>query len=169
VNGAVAWIIQAPRSLTSAQINTARQLAAGMGMTIESKSQAPSLDQVRNYATVAGILLALGVLAMTVGLLRSETAGDLRTLTATGARRRTRRTITAVTAGALGLLAAVLGTVVAYVATVAFFSGQLSERMAHVPVLDLVLVLVGLPMVATAGGWLFAGREPSAIAHQPLE
>ena len=169
VNAAVAWIIQAPRPLTSSQINTARQLAAGADMTIESKSQVPSLDQVRNYATVAGILLALGVLAMTVGLIRTETAGDLRILTATGARRRTRRTITAATAGALGLLAAVLGTVVAYVATVAFFSGQLSERMAHVPVLDLVLILVGLPMAAAAGGWLFAGREPAAIAHQPLE
>jgi hypothetical protein len=31
------------------------------------------------------ILIALGVLAMTVGLIRSETAGDLRTLTAAGA------------------------------------------------------------------------------------
>jgi putative ABC transport system permease protein len=169
VNPAVAWVIQAPRPLTSAQINTARQLAAGIGMTIESKSQAPSLAKVRNYGTIAGILLALGVLAMTVGLIRSETAGDLRTLTATGARRRTRRTITAATAGALGLLAAVLGTVVAYIATAAFFSSQLSERMAHAPVLDLVLILVGLPVVAAVGGWLFAGREPSAMSRQPLE
>jgi hypothetical protein len=31
------------------------------------------------------ILIALGVLAMTVGLIRSETAGDLRTLTAAAA------------------------------------------------------------------------------------
>jgi putative ABC transport system permease protein len=37
------------------------------------------------------------------------------------------------------------------------------------PWLDLVAVLVGLPVVAAAGGWLLAGREPRAIAHQPLE
>ena len=30
-------------------------------------------------------------------------------------------------------------------------------------------ILIGLPLVAAAGGWLLAGREPPAIAHQPLE
>jgi putative ABC transport system permease protein len=47
------------------------------------------LQQVSRGATVGGILIALGVLAMTAGLIRSETAGDLRTLTATGAGGRT--------------------------------------------------------------------------------
>jgi putative ABC transport system permease protein len=164
-----AWLIQTQRPLTSAQINTARQTAAAAGMTIETKSDAPSLAQLRNYATAAGMLLALGVLAMTVGLIRSETASDLRTLTATGASSRTRRSITSATAGALGLLGALLGTAVAYLATAAFFRSQLSERMSHVPVLNLLLILVGLPAAAAAGGWLFAGREPPAIAHQPLE
>ena len=48
----------------------------------------------------AGILLALGVLAATVGLIRGESANELRTLTATGATRSVRRGITAVTAAA---------------------------------------------------------------------
>ena len=56
------------------------------------------------------MLVALGVLAMTVGLIRSETAGDLRTLTATGASSATRRTLNAATAGALALLGGILGT-----------------------------------------------------------
>jgi putative ABC transport system permease protein len=38
-----------------------------------------------------------------------------------------------------------------------------------VPVVDLVLILVGLPVLAAAGGWLLAGREPAGIARQPLE
>lgn len=163
------WLIQAPDPLSAAQINTARQLAAGAGMTIETKSEAPSLDQLRNYAAAAGMLLALGVLAMTVGLIRSETAGELRTLTATGASSGTRRTITAATAGAIGLLGAVLGTAVAYLATVAFFRSELSERMGNAPVLDLLLILVGLPVAAACGGWLFGGRQPPVIAHQPIE
>jgi hypothetical protein len=29
--------------------------------------------------------------------------------------------------------------------------------------------LVGLPAIAAAGGWLFAGREPSGITTSPLE
>jgi len=164
-----AWLMQTSSSLTAAQINTARQLAATAGMTIETKSQAPSLSAVRNDATTAGVLLALGVLAMTVGLIRSETAGELRTLTATGASTRTRRTITAATAGALGVLGAVLGTAVAYLAVGAFFRSELSERMAHPPTVDLLVILIGLPVLATAGGWLFAGRQPPAIARQPID
>lgn len=163
------WLVQAPRKLSAAQINGARQSAAAAGMTVETKSDDPSLAQLRNWATAAGILLALGVLAMTVGLIRSESAGDLRTLSATGAGSRTRRTIAGATAGALGLLGAVLGTAVAYLATVAFFRSEIGELMRNIPVLDLVLVLLGLPVVAAAGGWLFAGRQPPAVARQPLE
>ncbi len=111
------WLIQAPKALSATQINAAREVAAAAGTTIEVKNDAPSLSQLRNYSTATGILLALGVLAMTVGLIRSESAGELRTLTATGASSRTRRGITAATAGALGLLAAILGTAVAYLGT----------------------------------------------------
>ena len=38
-----------------------------------------------------GIALALGILAMSIGLIRSESARDLRTLTAAGAGSMTRR------------------------------------------------------------------------------
>jgi putative ABC transport system permease protein len=166
----VAWLIQAPRSLTPVQISSARRVAAAAGLTIETKNGTPSLDEVRNDATGAGILVALGVLAMTIGLIRSETSGDIRTLTATGASARTRRGITAATAGALGLLAALVGTVTAYLAVVASsWSQLLAGHMSLLPWLDLAAVLIGLPVVAAAGGWLLAGREPRAIAHQPLE
>jgi putative ABC transport system permease protein len=169
VDPAAAWLIQMPHVLTVAQINTARQLAVRAGMTIETSSQQPSLDEIRNYATSAGVLLALGVLAMTVGLVRSETVGDLRILAATGARRRTRRMLTAVTAGSLGALAAILGTAVAYLTTLVFFRSQLSERMAQPPWLDLLGVVIAMPLVAAAGGWLFAAREPATVAHAPIE
>jgi putative ABC transport system permease protein len=166
----VAWLIQAPRSLTPVQISSARRVAAAAGLTIETKNGTPSLDEVRNDATGAGILVALGVLAMTIGLIRSETSGDIRTLTATGASARTRRGITAATAGALGLLAALVGTAAAYLAVLASsWSELLAGHMSVLPWLDLAAVLVGLPVVAAAGGWLLAGREPRAIAHQPLE
>jgi putative ABC transport system permease protein len=163
------WLIRSSKPLTATQVNNARQAAVAGGVHIETASQAPSLDALRNYATGAGILLALAVLAMTVGLIRGEAAGDLRTLTATGAAAGTRRTITAATAGSLGLIGAVLGTGVAYLATAALFRSQLSERLAHPPVLDLVLILVGLPVVATVAGWLLAGRQPSVISRQPIE
>jgi putative ABC transport system permease protein len=163
------WLIQTARPLTPEQINAARQMALAAGGTIETRSQNPSLDELRNWATAAGILIALGVLVMTVGLIRGEAAGELRTLTATGASRRIRRTLTGATAGALGLLGAVLGTVVAYVAAICYYRSSLSLTVSHVPVGDLIAILVGLPLVATLGGWLLAGREPHAIARKPLD
>jgi hypothetical protein len=71
--------------------------------------------------------------------------------------------------GALALLGAVLGTAVAYLAAIAWYRSSLASTVRHVPVGDLVVILAGLPLAATAGGWLFAGREPPAIARQPLE
>ena len=141
-------------------------------MTIETKTSTPSSAEIINWATVFGIVLALGILAMSVGLIRSETASDLRTLTATGAGSPTRRTLTAVTAGALALRGAVLGTVAAYVAAIAYsFDNQLDGlgSLKNIPTTNLLIILIGMPLVAAAVGWLVAGREPSAIARQPLE
>jgi putative ABC transport system permease protein len=163
------WLIQAAKPLTAAQIDAARELAVSTGATIETKSGQLALSQISDGVTLIGLLIALSVLAMTVGLIRSETASELRTLTATGASGRTRRTITAATAGALGLLGAVLGTACATIAGVAWARSSLGTTFGDVPAIDLVAILVGLPLIAAAGGWLLAGREPSAITRQPLE
>jgi hypothetical protein len=71
--------------LTASEINGARQRASAAGLSIETKNESPSLSEIDSWATGAGIILALGVLAMTVGLIRSESAGDLIVLTAAGA------------------------------------------------------------------------------------
>ncbi|MGI8449820.1 MAG: FtsX-like permease family protein, partial [Streptosporangiaceae bacterium] len=163
------WLIQATQPLTAAQINSARQLAVAADAAIETKSGAVSLAEILNGATAVGLLIALGVLAMTVGLIRSETGSDLRTLAAAGASGTTRRAITAATAGGLGLLGAVIGTAIAYLAAIAWYRSSLATTVSHVPVRDLIVVLAGLPLAAWAGGWLFAGRTPAAIARQPLE
>jgi putative ABC transport system permease protein len=163
-----AWLLQTPHPLTSAQIATAQKAAATAGLYVETRSKQQSLAPLRDWSTAAGILLALGVLGMTVGLIRSETANDLRTLAATGASSSTRRTLTGATAGALGLLGALLGTAGAYAALSVWYRSNLSP-LSHVPTANLVVILVGLPVIAFAGGWLLAGRQPSAIAHSPLE
>ena len=162
------WLLQTGRPLTTSQIATAQKTAAAAGLYVETKGAHKSTAPLRNWSTAAGILLTLGVLGMTVGLIRSETANDLRTLTATGASSTTRRTITGATAGALALLGAILGTVGAYGALLAWHRSDLSP-LGHVPVINLIIILAGLPAIATIAGWLLAGREPAAIARQPLE
>ena len=166
------WLIQAPHNPSAAQITNARLTAGAAGMTIETKSSTPSSSEILDYATAFGIALALGILAMSVGLIRSETARDLRTLTATGAGSMTRRELTAATAFALALAGAVLGTVAAYVAAIGYAWDNpldgLSE-LSSVPTENLLFILVGMPVVAAVIGWLLAGREPAVISRQPLE
>ena len=156
------WLVQTDRVPTAVELNQAREVAAARGLAIEARDDAAGLTRLRMGAVAVGMLLALAVLAMTVGLIRSESAGDLRTLTATGATSTTRRNLTAVTAGALALLGAVLGTAGAYVGLAA---GRLSH-LTPLPVGDLTVVVVGTPLVATAAAWLLAGREPPELARR---
>ena len=166
------WLIQAPGGLTVTQITNARQTAVGAGASIETVNNIPSFTQITAVATIFGMALALGILAMTIGLVRSESARDLRTLTATGASGTARRTLTAATAGALALTGAVVGTAAGYLAALGFFRtnqlDQLSE-LDSVPVAELVWILAGMPLIAVAVSWALAGREPHGIARQPLE
>jgi putative ABC transport system permease protein len=164
---AAGWLVQARQPLTDEQITAARDLAAELGITSETRDQQRSLAQLRTGATATGMLLALGILAMTVGLIRSETAGDLRTLTATGAASRTRRTLTAATTGALALLGAILGTLGAYAALIAWHLDE-PGTLSRVPIGYLAAIIGGLPLAATAAGWLLAGRQPPSLARQPL-
>jgi putative ABC transport system permease protein len=172
--GVAGWLIQTASPLASGQIHTAKLAATAANMTVETRSSVPTSATIIDWATVFGIALALAILAMSVGLIRSETASDLRTLAAAGASGRTRRNLTAATAGALGLTGAVLGTVGGYVATAGWFrtnslNGGLGAIFTTVPVTNLLIILIGMPLVAAIGGWLLAGREPPAIARQPLE
>jgi putative ABC transport system permease protein len=165
----VGWLIQARAALTPVQINAARQAAVALGTTVETKNGQLSLGQISGGATIGGLLLALGVLAMTVGLIRSETAGDLRTLTATGAGGRTRRALTGVTAGTIALLGAALGAVTGCLAAVAWAHSNLTQTFGNVPWPDLGLLVIGMPLIGAAAGWLLGGRAPSAVSRQPLE
>jgi putative ABC transport system permease protein len=162
------WLVESGQPLTSDQVADARAYAADAGLTIEVRREATSRATAMALATAAGALLALGILAMTVGLIRSESAGDLRTLTATGATSRSRRTLTATTAGALALLGALLGVAGAYVVLTATYYDDLGY-LSDVPVLYLALAVIAVPLAATAAGWLLAGREPPAIARTVIE
>ena len=158
------WLVESSRPLTSEQIAAARELAAEAGLTIEVQRESTSFAKPIAIATAAGALLALAILAMTVGLIRSESAGDLRTLTATGATNRIRRTLTAATAGALALLGALLGVAGAYLALAATYLDDLGY-LSGIPLLSLVLDRRGRP----SGGHRrrLAPRRPRAARHRP--
>jgi putative ABC transport system permease protein len=162
------WLVQSSRPLTSDQIADARDAAAEASLSIETQRKSNPPTEVMSIATAAGALLALAILAMTVGLIRGESAGDLRTLTAAGATSGIRRTLTATTAGALALLGAILAVAGAYVVMLALYHDDLGY-LSDVPVLYLALAVIGVPLAAAAAGWLVAGREPPAIARTAIE
>jgi putative ABC transport system permease protein len=162
------WLVETPQALTSEQIATARDLAAAAGLAIEARDTQAGLTALRSGATAVGMFLALGILAMTVGLIRGEAAGDVRTLAASGATSGTRRTLTAATAGGLALLGVILGTAGAYLALSAGFIDDLGD-LGAVPVRNLAAIVLGTPLAAAAAGWLLAGRPPTMIGRQPIE
>jgi len=164
----VGWLMQTDQPITSAQITEARRLAAAGGITVETRTAGDhSLQRLREYATITGLLVALGVLAMTVGLIRSESANDLRALVAAGAGSETRRTLTAATAAALAVLGGILGTAGAYLALIAWNWHDVSY-LDQPPYPELATLVLGLPVAALIGGWLF-GRTPGTIARTPLQ
>ncbi len=56
----------------------------------------------------------------------------------------------------------------AYLALAAWYHHDL-EHLTHVPWAELAVIVVGLPLVAAAGGWLLAGRAPSAMASRAID
>jgi putative ABC transport system permease protein len=163
------WLILEPAPLTAKQVTQADHWAAANGLTVETTQQTPqaSLSSVSEKATAVGVIAVLAVLAMTIGLIRSEMTNDLRVLSATGASGSTRRLLTAATAAALAFLGALVGTAAAYLGIIAWNRGI--HSLANVPVANLAVLIVGVPLLALAAGWLLAGREPPAIARQPLD
>ncbi len=158
------WLVESSTPITQEQFAELRETAAAAGVTVEVRHDQANLATLRTVATTVGLLVALGVMAMTVGLIRSEATGDLRVLSAAGATSSNRRTLTAATAGGLALLGALLGIAGAYLALGAAHIRDLSA-LTPVPLFPLAGIGIGLPLVAAAAGWLLAGREPKGLAR----
>ena len=165
----VGWMVTAPAAISSSQVAAARQTAASAGVSVESKNEMPTSGQVVFWATLAAYAIALCVLAMSIGLIRAESAGDRRTLAATGARPATLRAVTAVSAGAIALFGALLGALGAYLTGAAIFAqmsdgGTLLER-PHPDPGGQPAGRLRRPPAGRRGGRLAAGR---ARADRPV-
>jgi putative ABC transport system permease protein len=163
------WLVEASGPLTEKQLAGARDLALDAGLVVEDRNRRGGLSTLRAAATAGGTVLALAILALTVGLIRAEAAGDLRTLTATGATGRIRRRLTSATAGGLALLGGILGITAAYTVILAGSSRNQLDELMRVPVAELLVIAVGIPLLAAAFGWLLAGREPHSLVRTRLE
>ncbi|MBM7492568.1 hypothetical protein JOD64_003790 [Micromonospora luteifusca] len=96
-----------------------------------------------------------------------EWGTDPRDIAVAGATSGVLRSPTAATAGAPALLGATLGTIGAYLGLIGAYWGRLAT-LGHVPVVHLLVLVLGLPLIAAACGWLLAGREPPTVARRAL-
>ena len=64
------WLITNTAPLTPAELEAARAIAVQYGLSIEARDESSTLANVRTGAVAVGMILALGILAMTVGLIR---------------------------------------------------------------------------------------------------
>ena len=162
------WIIDLDHPVTAADRSEARAVARAAGLSTETRPVQSELNRLRLEITLGGLAFAIAVLAMTAGLIRSETAPDLSTLAATGASSGIRRTLTAATASSLAVVGGVLGSMSAYGVLIAWHRHNLAV-LTPVPVMNLALTLIGLPLAAWVVGWLVSGREPESMARRRLE
>jgi putative ABC transport system permease protein len=157
------WLIETPEPPTSDQIAEVRTVTLASGLRMETRDDQTGLVQLRNSATAVGMALALGILALTVCLLRSEAARDVQTLTATGATSSIRRAITASTAAELAALGVLIATMGAYGGITAA-----SKEIPAVPLTNLAAIMLGVPLLAGLAGWFAAGREPESLTRQAI-
>ncbi|MCB0083641.1 MAG: hypothetical protein KDE47_22030, partial [Caldilineaceae bacterium] len=154
------WFLVAERPIEPAQLAAIRRAADILGFNIESRDgfNLATLRTLRSGILIAVGLVALCMVAITVSLLQSERATDLRILTATGATTLACRTISAAMAGGLALLSAMLGTIIALTSLVTYFFTEL-ETLRHVPLLQMGVVVVGIPLLAMLVGGVLGGHN----------
>jgi putative ABC transport system permease protein len=159
------WLINSPTPISADQLAAARRAAADAGLAVDAHDVNDATAALGRWATIVGTVLALVILAMTVGLIRGESAADVRTLTAVGAPSRTRRAITATSSGALAIGGVALASIGAYIAVGAVYRSDLTQ-LSSPPVTNLLIMWLGLPIAAAISGWVLAGRQPAHIARQ---
>ncbi len=64
---------------------------------------------------------------------------------------------------------AIARAVAACLAALAWAHSSLTQTFGNVPWPDIGLLVIGMPLAGAAAGWLLGGREPAAVARQPLE
>jgi putative ABC transport system permease protein len=158
------WLLQLSTPVEPSALAEARAVADEAGLAVETRNGREGQAMVRTVAATIGVLIALCILAMTVGLLRSDAAHDLRVLAATGASGRTRRSLTATTSVVLAELGVILGMSASYAALIAAYWPD-TDRLGNVPVAHLAVIAFGLPLLAGAAAWMLGGRGVGDLAR----
>jgi putative ABC transport system permease protein len=153
------WLVDVD-TVSPETLSDAKDLAAAAGLTIEVRDSQGGLGAMRAIATTVGMLVALGVIAAMVALIRGETTKDHETLTETGAPAGVRRSIVATTAATFAILGVLLGGAAAAVIVTVGYIDDLSI-LTRLPVGYVLAIAIGTPVIAGLGGWITGGGDVS--------
>lgn len=160
------YVIRLGHPVTDADLARAAAVAAQYPDTRADASLGPSRsgEAFRMAILVASLLFALSVTGVAVALGEAESRPEQRTLLALGADPRLRRRIAAARAGVISALAGAL----AVPAGLLPIWGLLSSRGAPlvVPLPEIVVALVVLPVLAVTGTWVFSRPIPAWSAFR---
>lgn len=169
--GPGAWtdhLILLDREVDEATLGDAARAAASLGpevfVTAELGYQSDYAGFAR-FATIVGGLAGLLLVAIAIALAAAESRGDLRTLAAVGAGRGTRRSLAAGRALLLSGLGGLLAVPVGLVPAAALLTTLTGRPPLVLPWQAIGVVVLLVPLLATAGAVLASTREPAGLTR----
>lgn len=155
----VGWLVVADDGTLDDDDRATIAAAVGDDALVEFVEPPRSSIGLQAAAMAIALVFALGALWMTIGLLRLESAPDVRLLGLIGASDRTRRLVVAASVGLLALGAGLLTMPIGVLTELAMVVDDGSEHRFAVPWTATAVVLVVVPTVTAA---LAAARRPDA-------
>lgn len=138
--------------------------ATGAGLSLGDDP--PPFVAIRAIAMAAGALFAVAAIAVTVALIRTETARDQRILRSLGASPARARAVGAATAAGLATIASAIAVLVSLSVLIGIFRNPDEDFFFRMPWAELGVVFVVVPLLAGVAGWLLtsgrADRSSSA-------
>lgn len=146
----------------------ATRAAAAVGPdvgVVAERGYQSSYQPFGQVAMVVGGLAGLLIVAVAIALAAAESRADLRTLTAVGAGRRTRRSLAAGRALLLSGLGGVLAVPVGLLPAAALLSTLVGRPPLVLPWTTIAVVAGLVPLLATAGAVLVSLRDPGRLTR----
>ena len=149
----IGWLVVGEQPLSSSGLDDLRA-AAGDDLVVELPVEPAARSGLRAASVAVGAVVALAVVGAALTMLAAESAGDRRVLQSIGASPSTRRRTSAAAAALLSGAGALLAVPIGYLALLVLLADEFTDYRFVVPWPSLATVLVLVPVMAAALGWV---------------
>ena len=161
----LSWLLVSDEPLSQEQRDRLEVAGQSNDIFINAQSVEPSFVAMRSAAMAIASLLALGVVAVAVALVRIEASNETRLLNVVGASPKTARLVSAATVAGLTIAAVAIAVPTTLVALTGVYLNPDEAFDFVVPWFELAVLLVALPAIGAGVAWLVtstsAGHSPT--------